>query len=129
MSIKRFLKLLVCVFIVLVAVLIIKDKFFSFGKIDITVYNNTMTEQTIWFEPSEQFTFQIPPGEKVQVRYSTDYFTYSLEMQYYNLSGAHETVIICGYVEDGYHGKAVVKMNQSEYTEEIEFDIATEIGL
>ncbi|MDO9534521.1 MAG: hypothetical protein Q7J85_04130 [Bacillota bacterium] len=126
---KRKLEYMAIFCIAIVVILILNHFILSSGEIDIVIFNNTQSEQTICFEPKEQFTFHIPAGGKVKVKYSTDYFSYSLTMDYYDPQGNSKTITISEYVEKNYRGRAVVEMNQNDPSSEIEFVISDGIGL
>jgi hypothetical protein len=84
---------------------------YAFGEIDIVVNNNTNYEFTVWLEPKELFTFHLNPYDNITVHYSTEYFSYELLMHSQISSGVLNAVLISGYVEKSYRGKAIVDIS------------------
>lgn len=124
---KKYIKLIITICIALIVLSYINTEFFSWGKIKVIVYNNTLSEQTIWLSPEEKYTYNIPSGKKKNIKYSTDDFTISLMLSYYDNEGTLKSIMLSEYVEKHERGKVVVKMKQTELNGEIEFEIIDRI--
>lgn len=112
----------------IIAIMIITN-IFSGGNIKIIIHNKTQSEQTVWFEPKEKFTYTIPAGKKVKVKYSTEHINIALNMWYYEHKGNENSIELSGYVEKAFHGKVTVKIRQTEPEGDLDFEIVDKIGL
>ncbi|WP_172372813.1 hypothetical protein [Sporosarcina jiandibaonis] len=118
---------LIIIGIILVTIISIKEFYFSPGKVKVIVQNDTLSAQTIWLPPKEDFIFDIPKRQKKTIKYSLENDPISLVLHYVNPEGKEKTVMLSEYVEKSYQGKVTVTMTQKESNGELAFDVKDKI--
>ena len=124
---KKYIRFIIKISLIIIVLSIIKTTFFSWGQIEIIVYNNTFSDQKIWLGPKNKYTQVIRVDEKEVIKYSTDDLAISLILNYYNNEGKSEEIVLSEYVEKSQQGKVIVEMNQLEENGEIVLDVTNKI--
>lgn len=124
---KKVLKF--AIFSILIFVLIYSAlDFIIRGEIEVVVHNDTTSEQTIWLQPEEEFTYTIPPGKKRKINYSTEHSGTSLMLNYQDIEGDPQEVTISEYVEAHEQGRVKIEIKQLNTNEEIFFEVTDKIN-
>ena len=124
---SKYIRFIIKIGLLILVLSILKATFFSWGQIEIIVYNNTSSDQSVWLSPKNKYTYTSREGKKKNIKYSTEDFTPSIILNYYNNDGTADEVILSEYVEKHQRGKVIVEMNQSEENGKIDIEITNKI--
>lgn len=124
---KKYLKPALFVALVLTVLIYVASSFIFRGDIKITVHNDTFSEQSIWLSPEEEQIYIIPPGEKRNIKYSTEEISISLMLNYHDIEGKPKSIMLSEYVEAHEQGTVIVEMKQLNPNEEIVLEISDKI--